>query len=78
MRTSIRTRATATRGTAVPVRAERARRSDERASARRGVHLDQRTRARRLRLRGEQPGATGPSAFLPGGSTAQAWAAVPA
>ena len=34
-------------------------RSDERAGARRGVDLDQRTRARRLRLRGEQPDAAG-------------------
>jgi hypothetical protein len=39
--------------------------SDERASARRGVDLDQCTRAQRLRRRGEQPHATGPSASFP-------------
>ena len=39
---------------------------DERASSPRGLGLDQRARARHLRLRDEQPGATGLQAVYPG------------
>ena len=59
-------------------RSGRARgRSGERAGARRGVDLGQRTRARCLRLRGEQPDAAGLSASFPGVRGASC-AAVPA